>query len=46
MYEFGRGVAQDHVEALRLYHLAAALRLPQALFYIAGCHQLNQPQPL
>jgi TPR repeat protein len=46
MYEFGRGVAQDHVEALRLYHLAAAQGLPQALIYIAGCPRLNQPQPL
>ena len=46
MYEFGRDVALDHVEALRLYHLAAAQGLPQALIYIAGCQQLNEPQPL
>ena len=45
MYEYGRGVALDHVEALRLYHLAAAQGLPQALIYIAGCHQPNQILP-
>ena len=40
MYYRGLGVAQDYAEALRLFQLAAAQgHPPQALFYVAECHE-------
>ncbi len=37
MYYQGNGVAQDHVEALRWYQLAAAQGHPIALYEVAFC---------
>jgi len=39
MYRYGDGVAQDHAEALRLYQLAAAQGHPEALYWVADCHE-------
>ena len=39
MHNVGQGVAQDRAEALRLYQLAAAQGLPQALYWVALCHE-------
>ena len=40
MYYRGLGVTQDYAEALRLFQLAAAQgHPPQALFYVAECHE-------
>ena len=42
MYELGRGVARDYTEALRLFQLAAAQGQPQALYWVAACHERGQ----
>jgi TPR repeat protein len=39
MSYYGNGVAQDYAEALRLFQLAAAQGHPEALYYVAKCHE-------
>jgi len=46
LYQCGYGVAQDTAEGLRLYQLAAAQGLSEALFSVGLCHELGDGVPV